>query len=173
MYSPCTGGMNNSPCHTKSHWESDICRLVCFSSVLLLVGASEPCSHMFHCLLGRPVETFWQKKQNALHRFYNWRVTVLPFSLKRHAPVISLSLNTVNHPWWWSLNLWADETVIVNCWHVKPPDSRLCLTKRQAIWECGNLKKTLHFFTTWKMATHTQAEWAKHKDTHRGRSYFS
>lgn len=61
MYSLCSGGMNNSPCHTKSHWESDICRLVCFSSALLLMRASEPCSHMFHCLSCASVETYLTK----------------------------------------------------------------------------------------------------------------
>lgn len=48
MYSLCSGGMNNSACHTKSHQESDICRLVCFSSALLLLG---PLSHAAICYI--------------------------------------------------------------------------------------------------------------------------
>uniref|UniRef100_A0A4W6CHL1 Uncharacterized protein n=1 Tax=Lates calcarifer TaxID=8187 RepID=A0A4W6CHL1_LATCA len=65
MYSLCSEGMNNSPCDTKSHWESDICRLVCFSSVSAHVSP-EPCSHMLHCRLGASMETFSQTKSEQI-----------------------------------------------------------------------------------------------------------
>lgn len=61
MYSLCYEGMNNLPCHTKRHWESDICRLVCFLKCACLVGACEPRRHMFHCPTGASGETSVEK----------------------------------------------------------------------------------------------------------------
>lgn len=107
MYSPCSGGMNNSPCHIKGHCESDICRLVCFSSVFLLTGATKPCSHMSHCLLGASMETFAQKAEQKKKQFCNWHVNVLPFLPEERCTgnllVFKHSDSFVNHRRWWSV----------------------------------------------------------------------
>lgn len=72
--------------------------------------------------------------------------TAFPFHQESYLPIISPCMNTVIHTWIIHSdelpNLWTAKTVIVNCWHVNPPDSCWLSLEAQAIWECGNLKKT-------------------------------
>lgn len=86
--------------------------------------------------------------------------TAFPFHQESYQPIISPCMNTVIHMWIIRsdelLNLWTARTVIVNCWHVNPPDSCWLCSEAQAIWECGHLKKT--FCISHWPHTHTHAD---------------
>lgn len=72
--------------------------------------------------------------------------TAFPFHQESYLTIISPCMNTGIHVWIICSdelqNLWTARTGIVNCWHVNPPDSCWLCSEAQAIWECGNLKKT-------------------------------
>lgn len=166
MYSLCSEGMNNSPCHTKSHWESDICSLVCFWSVPQL---TEPLSHVAICFivcLGGPLETV-PLTADETSSVTDMSLHFL-FLLERYVPVISLPQHTLIRLWFIRgddlYTLWAEEAVIVNCWHVNP--ARLPSSWHQRFdWSMKALRK-LCLLNTWKVATHMQALSTTHTHIH-------
>lgn len=85
-------------------------------------------------------------KKNSKWRFILWMTTAFPFHQESYLPIISPCMNTGIRMWTIHSdelqNLWTARTLIVNCWHVNPPDSCWLCSEVQAISECGNLKKT-------------------------------
>lgn len=97
------------------------------------------------------------KKNSKWHLFYKWQLPFL-FSKRAIYPIISPCMNAGIRMCIIRSdelqNLWTARTVIVNCWHVNPPDSCWLYSEAQAISECGNLKKTC-WIRHWPH-THTQ-----------------
>lgn len=108
-------------------------------------------------------------KEDQQVTFILWMTTAFPFHQESYLPIISPCMNTGIRMWIIHSdelqNLWTARTLIVNCWHVNPPDSCWLCSEAQAISECGNLKKTFcirhwpHTHTR-KPLTHTREAFA-------------